>query len=138
MSSRDPESLIAKVRAVAARAQFWRWVYALAAVAVWFLGAVLLALLADYFLRSEEVGMRVLSTLLVVAAAIGAASYYVWPLWRHEERDADIAARIERHFPELGNSLTSALDFLATAEDDPRAGSPTMRRAVIAEAEARA
>lgn len=137
MSRPDPESLIARVRAVAARAQFWRWVYALAAVAIWIFGAILVAVVADYFLRSEEVGMRVLSSLFVVAAGVGAAIYYVGPLWRHQERDADIAARIERHFPELGNSLTSALDFLATAEDDPRAGSPTMRRAVIAEAEAR-
>src|SRR5262245_40301735 len=44
------------------------------------------------------------------------------------------ARRIEHRFPELGERLSSAIAFLKQADNDPTAGSPALRRAVIAEA----
>ena len=47
-----------------------------------------------------------------------------------------VAQRIEQLFPQLGQRLSSAMDFLAQDESDPTAGSADLRRAVVAEAEA--
>ena len=45
---------------------------------------------------------------------------------------------VERRFPTLGDRLLSAVEFLHEAEDDPTAGSPALRRAVVAQAAAEA
>jgi hypothetical protein len=72
-----------------------------------------------------------------VAAAFGWACYrfLVLPL-AARFHDVDLARRVERRFPALGDRLASAVEFLEQSEDDPLAGSVALRRAVIAQATA--
>lgn len=89
--------------------------------------------LGDYFLRYEETGVRVLSTLAAVAA-IGAAIYYfLLPLWQTKLDDVFLARQVERRFPELRERLSGAVAFLKSRDDDDEAGSVALRRAVIHE-----
>ena len=46
-----------------------------------------------------------------------------------------VAQRVETHFPQLGDALASAVEFLGQSEDDPAAGSAQLRRHVITEAQ---
>jgi hypothetical protein len=46
--------------------------------------------------------------------------------------DVRLALKLERRFPSLEDRLVSSVEFLNQAEDDPTAGSPDLRRAVIA------
>jgi hypothetical protein len=52
--------------------------------------------------------------------------------------NADLARRVQRCFPQLGDGLASAVEFLDQPEDDPRAGSAALRGAVIREVTATA
>jgi len=106
----------------------------------WFLGVGLAALvavgLADYVFRFRDPGMRVLGT-LSFAAALGWAGYrFVYRAWRAPLGELDLARRVQRRFPALGDDLASAVEFLGQSDQDPTAGSPSLRRAVIARATA--
>src|SRR5690606_34796360 len=64
----------------------------------------------------------------------------VWLVWRLTRRwrrtlwsDLAAAARMQQAFPQLGDRLASAIEFLKQTEEDRTAGSPAMRRAVVAE-----
>ena len=89
--------------------------------------------LGDYFWRYEETGVRVLSSLAAVAAVGWAAYRYLLPLVQAKLGDVFLARQIERKFPELRERLSGAVAFLRSADDDPEAGSPALRRAVIHE-----
>jgi len=103
----------------------------------WVVGAVLAAVLlvglADYLVRFQDRGIRVMAS-MVVLGVLG------WTCYRHlylglrsvRLRDVDLAQRVQRRFPALGDGLASSVEFLDQPEDDPIAGSVTLRRAVIA------
>lgn len=106
----------------------------------WTIAAVLIVVvvmgLLDYFLHFDDRGLRVMAT----AAAAGA---FAWTGYRRLIRplcvrlsDVDLARRVQRRFPELGDRLASAVEFLGQPEDDPTAGSVALRRAVIVDATA--
>ena len=104
----------------------------------WFVAAGLAAVLAlglaDYLLRFQDRGLRVIGS-LAVAAAWGWASFaYVYRPLRVRLRDLDLAVRLQRACPQLGDRLATAVEFLGQAESDPTAGSPALRRAVIGRA----
>ena len=95
--------------------------------------AIVVLGLGDYLIRFQDRGLRVLcwlgllggvgwtcyrSLLLPLAAPLG---------------DIELARRLERHFPALGDRLLSAVEFLRQTDDDPIAGSPALRRTVIAQ-----
>lgn len=113
-----------------------RLLYALGWLAATTLAAVLVLGLADVLLRSEELGVR----LLFSAAALGVIGWavwrYVWPALSRDATAVQIAQRIEGRWPHLQDRLSSALEFLAQTEDDPSAGSPALRRTVVAQATA--
>ena len=48
-------------------------------------------------------------------------------------RDVDLARRLQRRFPQLSDSLASSIEFLKQPENEPTAGSPGLRRAVISQ-----
>jgi len=107
---------------------FWAVTAAVAAVVV--LGLI------DYLIRFQDVGLRVICSL----AALGAVG---WSIYRflylplvHKLGDAELALRVQRRFPWLGDRLVSAVEFLGQSEDDPLAGSAALRKTVIAEADA--
>jgi len=109
---------------------FWAVAAAVTAVAV--LGVI------DYLIRFQDVGLRVICSL----AALGAVGWSVYrflylPLV-HKLGDAELALRVQRRFPWLGDRLVSAVEFLGQSEDDPLAGSAALRKTVIAEATAEA
>ncbi|MHC4180599.1 MAG: hypothetical protein ACYSWU_24130, partial [Planctomycetota bacterium] len=47
--------------------------------------------------------------------------------------EVDLALRLQRRFPALEDRLVSSVEFMKQSEDDPVAGSPALRRAVIAQ-----
>ena len=110
--------------------------YGLSWVAAVLLTALLVLGLADYLIRFQDPGIRMIASGLVVAA-FGYAAYrcLLTPLKRRL-RDLDVAQRIERRYPQLRERLSSAIAFLQQSEHDPAAGSAAMRRAVIDEAAA--
>ncbi len=124
------EQKIAAVRRQARRLLLW---HAVAWIALALVVAVLAMGLADYLVRFQDRGIRLMCS-LAVAAAVAWACYRVNPLrWRRLLSDVQIAQRIERRFPALADKLSSAIEFLRQPETDPRAGSAALRRAVIIE-----
>jgi hypothetical protein len=103
-------------------------------VAATAIGAALVLGLADYLTRSNDRGLRIMAT-AAFAAAIAWAAYRWWYLpQRKKLRPLVVARRLESQFPQLGDSLASAVEFLGQAEDEETAGSAQLRRLVIADA----
>jgi hypothetical protein len=97
------------------------------------LAAAILLGLVDYLLRFQDRGLRIMASLALLGA-LGRAGYrffYLPAIVRF--RDADLAVKLQRRFPGLDDRLLSAVEFIAQAEDDPTAGSPGLRRSVIAQ-----
>lgn len=105
-------------------------VAALTAAAAFALGAL------DYFVRYEDRGLRVLSSLALAIVAIWSFHRWVWPVLKARLSDVGLALELERRLPILRDRLASAMRFLGEPEDDILAGSATLRRSVIAEATA--
>jgi hypothetical protein len=104
--------------------------------------ALLAALVAmgllDYLIRFQDRGLRVIASLVVFGV-------YGWTLYRYvllafwmRLGTIDLAKRVQRQFPRLGDQLVTAVDFLHTPDDDPAAGSVALRRTVVARATAEA
>jgi hypothetical protein len=93
---------------------------------------------ADYLFRFEDRGLRITATLALVGALIwGFYRFYFLPA-AVRLRDVDLAVKLQRRFPVLEDRLLSAVEFIAQAEDDPTAGSPVLRRSIIARTTAEA
>ena len=89
--------------------------------------------LADYLIRFQDRGIRLMCSLSVLAVAAW-AGYRFWFLsFRQRLADVAIAKRIERRFPALADRLASTIEFLKQSEADVQAGSAALRRAVILE-----
>jgi hypothetical protein len=90
---------------------------------------------ADYVIRFTDRGLRLMLT-AALAAMVAWAVYRWWIVpRRHRLVPLTVARRVEAAFPQLCDRLSSAIEFLSQAEDDPTAGSATLRRAVVADAE---
>jgi hypothetical protein len=100
------------------------------------LGAVLLVGLADYGLRLDDMGVRVLSSVAVVAVGGWCLWRFVVPVYVHRLSELEVAQRIEQRFPQWCDRLSSAVAFLDQSEHQPIAGSSDLRRAVVAAAAA--
>ena len=118
------------------RALVWRrrstaacWVLAAA------IGAALVLGLADYWLRFKDTGLRIMAT-SAFACFVAWVAYRAWYLPSLRRLLAlDVARRVEDHFPQLQDSLASAVEFLEQSEEDQLAGSAQLRRLVVAEAQ---
>jgi hypothetical protein len=91
----------------------------------------------DYLLRFEDRGVRVIWSLLAAGIAVWAVGRYLLPALRQRLGHVALAQRIESHFVGLGDQLSSAIEFLGEQSDDPFAGSPVLRRAAVAQSQAR-
>ena len=108
----------------------------------WVVGGVLLAVmltgLADFLVRFEDRGLRVMATLVVFGVLTWTSYRYLFVGLRVRLGNVELARRLGREFPNLGDALPSAVEFLGQSEDDPTAGSPALRRAVITQTTAHA
>lgn len=105
------------------------WIVAAAIAAAFTLGLI------DYLVRFNDPGLRIMATLAFMAAMAWAA--YRWWYLAHRQRLAPlvVARQVEARFPQLHDSLASAVEFLQQSEHDEKAGSAQLRRLVIAEAQ---
>ena len=102
-----------------------------AALAVVFVGGLL-----DYLVRPHDTGLRTLLSLAVAGGIIFAGVWAARNIRRRQHSPFGIARQVEQTFPELGDRLASAVEFLQQDEADARAGSAELRRRVISEATA--
>jgi hypothetical protein len=107
--------------------------YGLGSLFALVLAAVLALGLADYLLRFEDRGVRIIATLALVAVTLLAVYRFVVPILSLRLSDVAIARRVERRFPELQDRLSSAINFLEQPEEERLAGSAELRRAVVAQ-----
>ena len=124
------EKKISQVRRQAKRLLL---LYALA----WTLGSVLAVALAlgaaDFVIRFQDHGIRLMCSLAVVATLLWSVYRYWFAGLGQSLGDVQIAQRIERRFPALRDRLTSTVQFLRQSETDAQAGSAVLRRALIVE-----
>lgn len=106
-------------------------VYGLSRVLTAAVGMVIVLGLADYLIRFQDPGIRVMASLTVVGVFAWTCYRYLAQAWMARLQDVELARRLERRFPALGDRLASAVEFLRQPEDDPTAGSLALRRAVI-------
>mgnify|MGYP004252833595 CR=1 FL=1 len=89
--------------------------------------------LIDYLIRLQDHGVRFIFSLAVLGVLTWATYRFLYPVLRRTPGDLAAAQRIESHYPQLGDELSSTVAFLAQPEDDVTAGSAALRRAVIAQ-----
>src|SRR5215471_18848177 len=130
------QSLSQRVAQVQTTARRLVWYYALARVTTVTVIVAVSICLVDYLLRPHDLVFRWLLSAVVIGAATSAATKFAMPALRLRQSLVGVASRIELRFPQLGGRLSSALAFQSQPEEDSTAGSPDLRRAVIAEAEA--
>ena len=91
--------------------------------------------LLDSLIRYEDPGLRLLGSALWLGVIVWSTYRFVWPVGRSRPSDLLMAQWLEQTHPEWSNRFSSGLAF-AMQEDDPYAGSPELRRAVVADAQA--
>jgi hypothetical protein len=130
--------LVQRVHEVQSEARRLILLYGLARfVAASILTAIGLGLI-DYLLRLHYPVARWLVSASFAVMIVASVWKCVVPVLRPRQDPIGTARRIELRFPELGDRLSSAMAFIDEAADDRMAGSLELRRAVIADAEARA
>ena len=108
-------------------------VYGVCALLAGVLGGAMVLGWLDYLVRFQDRGLRIMAS-LALSGAVGWTAYRFFYLPRRKRLgDVDLALTVERRFPNLEDRLASAVEFLRQDEDDPTAGSPALRRAVIAQ-----
>ena len=125
-----------KIGTLRARLRRLLAVYGASRVVATVLAAVIALGVADFLIRFQDPGIRLIAS-MVVFGAVGWTCYrYVYLLLGTRLGDVELARRVQRRFPTLGDGLASAVEFLRQSEDDPTAGSVALRRTVIARATA--
>jgi hypothetical protein len=131
-----PHPLEEKIGQVRRRA--WRLLaaYAVSWTLTTLLAAVIVLGLADYLIRFQDPGVRLIASLAVLGALAWACYRFLYRgLANLPLGDVQLAQRIERRFPSLTDQLASTIQFLRQPELDPQAGSAALRRAVIVQTE---
>lgn len=126
------ERRIAELQRHATRLLAW---YGLSWVAVCVIGAVLVLGTADYLIRFQDRGIRLMCSLAIVAVMVRAVWQFAWQPLRRRLSAVEVAQRVERRFPQLKQELSSSIEFLSRSAADQVAGSAALRRAVIQQAE---
>ncbi len=107
--------------------------------ASWFVALVCFVALCvgtlDYWLRFEDVGVRLICFAMVAVTMGVAFGRLIVVAWRYRCTDLHAAQRIEERYPILGDRLSSAVAFATDLVDDDLAGSLELRRAVVTETE---
>ncbi|HEY3395222.1 MAG TPA: hypothetical protein VGK58_21150 [Lacipirellulaceae bacterium] len=90
---------------------------------------------ADYLVRFSDRGLRIMATLALFATFIWAVYRWAYLPSRRRLAPFAVARRIEQRFPQLKDSLASAVEFLMQSEEDSTSGSAQLRRLVVVEAQ---
>jgi len=106
-------------------------VYGLGMSVAGIVGVVLILGIIDYAIRFRDPGMRVICSLSVLAVAIWLLYRYLYLGLKFKFQEVNLAKRLQRRFPALGDSLASAVEFQQQKDDDPIAGSCELRHMVI-------
>lgn len=106
-------------------------VYGLSWVLAAAIGTTIVLGLIDYLIHFQDPGIRVIASLAVVGVFGWTCYRYLVQTWLVRLHDVELARRLERRFPAIGDRLASAVEFLRQPENDPTAGSLALRRAVI-------
>src|SRR4051794_10379991 len=126
--------LAQKIASIERRLIWQRRAVAICRVLATALLAALLLGLGDYATRSPDRGLRIMATAALLLAT-GCAAYRWWYVPLIQRLDSlTVARRLEARFPQLQDSLASAIEFLRQSEEDEAAGSAQLRRLVIANA----
>ncbi|NLE39201.1 MAG: hypothetical protein GX621_14355 [Pirellulaceae bacterium] len=116
----------------------WLVVHGMCRTIVAVVATVVVLGLVDYVFRFKDPGIR----LMLSGTALAVVAWTCYRCWRRVAMGrlgtVDLARQVGRRFPQLGDDLPSAIEFLGQAEDDPTAGSASLRRAVIAQTTAAA
>lgn len=128
-----PHPLRARLAILRTRIRRLVTVYAVSWIVGAVVAAVLLLGLADYLLRFQDRGIRLISSLAVLGVLAWTAHRYLVVGLTTPLSDVELARRVQKWFPKLGDGLASAVEFLGQSEEDPTAGSVALREAVIAE-----
>ncbi|HKD36476.1 MAG TPA: hypothetical protein VKB78_06735, partial [Pirellulales bacterium] len=91
----------------------------------------------DYLLRFEDRGVRIIWSLAAAGVTVWAVIRYLLPALRERIGAVALAQRIESQFAGYGDQLSSAIEFLGEQLNDPYAGSAMLRRAAVAQTQAR-
>src|SRR6476660_10506551 len=113
-----PHPLEQRVQQVARRVSRLAWLYAWSRFAIALLLVIFVVCVADYFIRAHDPGIRVIVSLAVLALLGWLFSRLVLRSGGMAPSLVQVAQRIERRFPELGERLSSAIAFLAQGEKD--------------------
>lgn len=108
-------------------------IYGVCAVAAGGVAASFTIVALDWLLWLPP-ALRLFVTLLFVGGFVGATWHWIGSPLRASLSMSSIAARLERHFPELGDRISSAVSFVERRD----AGSAAMMERVIADATAAA
>ena len=129
---RDPmaEQLFERLSRLRQRVRYVLWVYGLCSLTIVLFGSTLLAGGLDWMVRIEDRGVRMLLSLGVLGATCWTVWRFLWRPLSQRFSNVELARRIERRHPEFADSLSSTVQFLES-DQDPRAGSPELQRAVI-------
>lgn len=105
----------------------------------WAVVAVLAALVLggwDWLVHIQDRGVRWIISAVWWSGVLWTAEKWLLRPLRVPLSELDVAQRIERRFPLLRERLAAAISFLGQREDDPLAGSPQLRRAVVSQSTA--
>jgi hypothetical protein len=125
-----------QIHAIARRARRLLVVHGLC----WFVAVVVAVALVlggiDYSLRLQDRGVRIILSLAFGLALLGSFRRFVVPALRRRFSDLEVAQQVERRFPQLGDQLSSSLEFLRDGQAANQAESATLQQTVISETEA--
>ncbi|HEV2969910.1 MAG TPA: hypothetical protein VGY55_07965 [Pirellulales bacterium] len=132
-----PHLLQIKLAATRRRVRRLLLVYGLSRMATVVLPALLLLGGIDFWLRFEDRGVRAIWSLAAFGIAVWGFVRFMLPALQRRLDEVAVAQRIESNLSGYGDQLSSAIEFLGERSDDPLAGSAVLRRAAVAQAEAR-
>ena len=131
-----PHPLEEQLEALSQRARKLVWLYGATQLAAIVIGASLLLGMADYLLRPADRGLRFVALGVIIAAVVWCVARFLRPAWRYRPAAIDMARKLERRFPQLGQRLSSAAAFLSRNDSEISPGSPQLQRILIAETSA--
>src|SRR5207248_450002 len=89
----------------------------------------------DFAIRSQHAAFRWATSGIGAAAALWCALRFVWPTLQYRTGRLATTRRIESRFPVLGERLSNAVAFLEPKPADMAGISPSLRQAIIRDAE---
>jgi hypothetical protein len=127
--------LTQKLAAIQRRLTLRRTATAACRIAAALIAAALVLGLIDYAVRYRDVGLRLMATTAIICITLWAIYRWWYRPRCRKLTTLGVARRIESQFPQLNDSLASAIEFLGQEESDMTAGSAQLRRLVVAEVE---